>query len=103
MTQINWTVRVRNPLWWGQVVASIVLPLIVGVGFAWEDMTSWQTLGSVLVKALENPVVVVSMLVSLWNTVTDPTTEGIGDSAEAMTYEVPKGKHLKTSNDGAAV
>ena len=40
MTQINWTVRMRNPLWWAEVIASIFLPLIVGVGFAWEDMTS---------------------------------------------------------------
>lgn len=96
MTQINWTVRLRNPIWWGEVIASIVLPLIIGVGFAWEDMTSWDTLGYVLVNALQNPVVVVSMLVSLWNTITDPTTAGVGDSEQAMTYEVPKAKHLKS-------
>ena len=95
MTHINWTVRINNPLWWAQIVASIVLPLIVGVGCAWEDMTSWATLGSVLLKAIQNPVVVVSMLVSLWNTVTDPTTAGVGDSEQAMTYKVPKGRHLK--------
>lgn len=95
MTQINWTVRMRNPLWWAEVIASIFLPLIVGVGFAWEDMTSWQTLGSVLLRAIQNPVVVVSMIVSLWNAINDPTTAGVGDSAEALTYEVPKGKHLK--------
>ena len=95
MIQINWTVRLRNPLWWAEVVASIVLPLIVGVGFAWEDMTSWQTLGSVLLQAIQNPVVVVSMIVSLWNAINDPTTAGVGDSAEALTYEVPKGRHLK--------
>jgi len=85
----------RNPLWWAEVIASIFLPLIVGVGFAWEDMTSWQTLGSVLLRAIQNPVVVVSMIVSLWNAINDPTTAGVGDSAEALTYEVPKGKHLK--------
>lgn len=87
---INWTVRVNNPTWWAQVVASIVLPLIVGVGMKWEDMTSWVTLGNAIVTAMGNPVVVVSMFVSLWNTVTDPTTEGIGDSAQAMSYEKPK-------------
>ena len=87
---INWTVRINNPMWWAQVIASIALPLIVGVGMSWEDMTSWTTLGSTLLAAMGNPVVVVSMLVSLWNTVTDPTTEGIGDSAQAMTYDKPK-------------
>lgn len=90
MTNINWTVRLNNPIWWAQVVASIVLPLIVGVGLSWEDMTSWATLGNAIVTALGNPVVVVSMLVSLWNTVTDPTTKGIGDSEQARTYTQPK-------------
>lgn len=89
MSNINWTVRVNNPIWWAQVVASIVLPLIVGVGFEWADMTSWATLGQTLLAALGNPVVVVSMLISLWNTVTDPTTEGVGDSAQALTYTKP--------------
>lgn len=90
MTNINWTVRLNNPTWWAQVVASIVLPLIVGVGLSWEDMTNWATLGNAIVTALENPVVVVSMLVSLWNTITDPTTKGIGDSEQARTYTQPK-------------
>lgn len=92
MSNINWTVRVNNPMWWAQVVASIVLPLIVGVGMEWADMTSWPTLGQTLLNALGNPVVVVSMLISLWNTVTDPTTEGIGDSAKALTYTKPSGE-----------
>lgn len=87
---INWTVRLHNPVWWAEIVASIVLPLIVGVGMAWEDMTSWSTLGSVIVKALGNPVVVVSMLVSLYNTINDPTTKGVGDSTQALEYERPK-------------
>lgn len=95
MGKINWTVRIHNPVWWAQVVSSIVLPLIVGVGMSWDDMTSWNTLGSTLLTAISNPVVVVSMLVSLWNTITDPTTEGVGDSEQALTYETPKsGKHF---------
>lgn len=87
---INWTVRFKNPTWWAQIVAAIVLPLIVGVGMSWEDMTSWATLGQTLMAALGNPVVVVSMLISLWNAVTDPTTKGIGDSKQALSYDKPK-------------
>lgn len=90
MCNINWSVRVNNPVWWAEVIASIVVPLIVGVGMSWDDMTSWATLGQALVTAVGNPVVVVSMLVSLWNTITDPTTAGVGDSKTAMTYEKPK-------------
>ena len=87
---INWQVRLRNPLWWAQVVVAVVMPLIIGMGYEWQDMTSWATLGSTLWAALGNPVVVVTMLTSLWAVVMDPTTKGYGDSEQAMTYERPK-------------
>lgn len=87
--QINWLVRFKNPVFVAQLVASIVIPLIVGVGLSWEDMTSWDTLLCTLAKAMGNPVVVVSMLVSLWNNISDPTTCGWGDSNLAMTYGSP--------------
>lgn len=87
---INWTVRFRNPLFWAQVAASVVMPLIVGMGYEWSDMTSWATLGGTILAALGNPVIVVSMLVSLWGVVNDPTTAGLGDSEQAMTYDTPK-------------
>ena len=67
-----------------------MLPLVVGVGAEWDQMTSWATLGDTLLRAIQNPVVVVSMVVSLWTALTDPTTAGTGDSERAMTYERPK-------------
>lgn len=88
--KINWKVRAKNPVFWVQVAVAIILPLIVGVGMQWTDMTSWGILGRTLLKAIENPVVVVSMLISLWNAVNDPTTAGLKDSKLAMTYEEPK-------------
>lgn len=90
--QINWGVRLRNPVFWAQVACAIVLPLVVGIGASWEDMTTWETLGSAIVEGLSNPVVFVSMVTSLWACVTDPTTAGTGDSATAMTYTKPKEK-----------
>ena len=66
---INWKVRVKNPTWWAQVGCAVVLPLIVGTGAQWSDMTSWQTLGQTLLAALMNPVVVVAMLVQLWTAI----------------------------------
>ena len=53
-------------------------------------MTSWAAFGQVFVQAVSNPVVIVSVIVSLWNLVTDPTTKGLGDSSQALTYEKPK-------------
>ena len=87
---INWRVRLHNPTWWAQVVCAVVLPLVCGVGAQWTEMTTWATLGRTLLSALGNPVVVVAMLVQLWTAVTDPTTKGTGDSAQALTSETPK-------------
>ena len=86
---INWQVRIKNPLWWVQVVIAIVMPLILGMGYEWTDMTSWATLGSTLFAAIQNPVVFVAMLTSLWAAVMDPTTKGFKDSERAMTYAEP--------------
>lgn len=82
--QINWKVRLKNPTWWAQIACAVVLPLVVGTGAAWEDMTSWATLWQTLATALGNPVVVVTMAVSLWTAVTDPTTSGTSDSKSAL-------------------
>lgn len=82
--KINWQIRFKNPTWWAQVVASIVMPLVVGMGYEWSDMTSWATLGDVIAAALGNPVICVAMLTSLWAAITDPTTSGTLDSAAAL-------------------
>ena len=53
-------------------------------------MTTWNAICDLFVKSIQNPVVVTSVLVSLYNTLIDPTTKGIPDSAQAMTYVKPK-------------
>lgn len=53
-------------------------------------MTTWAALGGVLLDAIKNPVIVVAVIVSVWNAVNDPTTAGLGDSSQALTYEKPK-------------
>lgn len=88
--KINWKVRVKNPLFWAEVAASILLPILAYLGLSWQDMTSWKALGDVFVKAVQNPVIIVATIVSVWNAITDPTTKGISDSDQAMTYEKPK-------------
>ena len=88
--KINWKVRVKNPRFWAEVAASILLPILAYLGLSWQDMTSWAALGDVFVKAVQNPVIIVATIVSVWNAITDPTTKGISDSDQAMTYDKPK-------------
>ena len=87
--KINWAVRFRNPLWWAQVVCAVLLPVLAYFGLAWSDMTTWPSIGGVLLRAAKNPVVVVSVLVSVFNAVVDPTTAGVNDSRMAMSYRKP--------------
>ena len=88
--KINWKVRFKNPVFWVQVVVAVILPMLANLGLAWEDMTTWAALGGVLLESIKNPVIVVAVIVSVWNAVNDPTTAGLGDSSQALTYEEPK-------------
>lgn len=85
--QINWKIRLQNPVFLAQLACALVLPLVAGMGYEWSDMTSWATLGEVIVAALGNPVIFVSMLTSVWACITDPTTSGTSDSAAALERE----------------
>lgn len=87
---INWKVRLKNPTFWAQIVVALVSPILVGLGVQWQDMTTWAALWDALRNAVSNPVIVVSVIGSIWACITDPTTKGVQDSQLAMTYDVPK-------------
>ena len=88
--KINWKVRVKNPVFWASLAAAVVLPVLAYLGLSWQDMTSWVALGSALLEAVKNPVILVSVVVSVWNLINDPTTKGLSDSKQALTYTKPK-------------
>ncbi|WP_105204532.1 phage holin [Neobittarella massiliensis] len=88
--KINWKVRTKNPVFWAQLATAIVLPILAYLGLQWSDMTSWAALGEILVQAVKNPVILVSVVVSVWGIVNDPTTAGLSDSKKAMGYQSPK-------------
>lgn len=88
--KINWTVRFKNPVFWAELAAAILLPILAHMGMNWEDMTSWAALGNLLLNAVQNPVIVMAVVTSVWNAINDPTTAGVSDSTQAMTYTEPK-------------
>ena len=92
MKNINWKVRFHNPVFIAQVAIAVLLPILTYMGMSWEDMTTWATLGNLFVEAVKNPVIVVSVIISVWNAINDPTTKGIGDSTQALGYNKPKDK-----------
>ncbi len=90
--KINWKVRIKNPVFWVNIVLSVILPILAHLGMNWEDMTTWAALGGVFLSAVQNPVIVVAVVVSVWNAINDPTTAGLSDSTNALTYNEPKAK-----------
>lgn len=88
--KINWKVRFANPEFWKQLALAVFVPLLAYYGMNWADMTTWVSIWNLFVQAVQNPVVVLSVVVSVYNAIIDPTTKGIGDSAQALTYTEPK-------------
>ena len=89
---INFKVRLRNPVFIAQLVLAVLTPILAYAGLTVQDLTTWKALGDLLIGALSNPYVLGLVIVSVFNAVTDPTTAGVQDSENAMTYSYPKKK-----------
>lgn len=87
---INWKVRFKNPMFWVGIIVAVVATALTQLGMSWEQVTSWATLGEVLLKAVSNPVTVVAVITAVYNAIIDPTTAGFSDSKNALTYKTPK-------------
>lgn len=87
---MNFLVRFKNPVFIAQLVLAIITPMLAYAGLTAQDLTTWGALGDLIVGAVSNPYVLVLVAVSVWNALTDPTTAGLGDSKQALTYEKPK-------------
>lgn len=88
--KINWKVRFKNPVFWRNIIISILAPMLTYLGVNANDLTTWSALINVFGQAISNPVIVVGVVCSVWNAIIDPTTEGSSDSLTALTYTVPK-------------
>lgn len=89
MKKINWKIRIKNPMFWVQIVISVFTPILAYMGISVQDLTTWQSVGNALILAVSNPYVLMLAAVSVYNTIIDPTTTGISDSAAALTYTEP--------------
>lgn len=90
--KINWKVRIKNPHWWGQIALAVIMPVLGYFGMTGADITTWSILWETLLRALSNPYVIGMAIVCAYNAINDPTTAGIGDSKQALTYNAPKQK-----------
>lgn len=85
MNKINWTVRLKSKTFWLTVIPALLLLVqVVAAVFGFE--MELGELGDRLLAVVNALFAVLSIL----GIVTDPTTAGVSDSAQALTYTEPK-------------
>lgn len=82
---INWKVRIKNKNFWLTLIPAVLLLIqviaaVFGYTFDFADLN-----GKLLAVADA-----VFALLTILGIVNDPTTDGLGDSKQALTYKLPK-------------
>lgn len=85
MTKINWEVRIKNKTFWLTLIpAVLLLAQVVAAVFGYTlDLSELGDKLLAVVNALFGVLVILGV-------VNDPTTAGVADSKQALTYETPK-------------
>ena len=85
INMINWKVRIKNKNFWIALIPAVLL-LVQVIASVFGYTLDLGELGDKLLAVVNALFAVLTIL----GIVTDPTTAGIGDSKQALTYETPK-------------
>ena len=83
---MNWKVRIRQPYFWVGLLGIV----LTAMGVNAESLTSWQAVYDAFVNLISNPFMLGSVFMAILGVFVDPTTSGMTDSNQAMTYSTPK-------------
>lgn len=82
---MNWTVRLKNKTFWLSLVPAVLLLVQVVAapfGYEWDFGVLNEQLAAIINAAFA--------VFAILGIVTDPTTAGVGDSEQALTYKAPR-------------
>lgn len=82
---INWKVRIKNKMFWLALIPAVLL-LVQVVAAVFGFTLDLGDLGNKLLAVVNALFAVLTIL----GVATDPTTAGVSDSAQALTYDAPK-------------
>lgn len=82
---INWKVRLKNKAFWLAIIPALLLLVQTVAALAGVELELEQW-GEKLIEVVNAAFAVLTIL----GIVTDPTTQGLSDSPQAMTYQEPK-------------
>lgn len=85
--KINWLVRIKNKSFWVALIPTVIL-LIQVVASIFGYTLDLGDLGNKLIEVVK----IVFTLLAILGIVADPTTAGLSDSTQALTYTEPKKK-----------
>lgn len=83
--KINWIVRLKNKTFWLTAIPALLLlisQIAALFGFTWDYTPLAQQLSAICGTVFG--------LLALVGVVNDPTTDGVSDSRQALTYQSPK-------------
>lgn len=83
--KINWLVRIKNKNFWIALIPAVLLLVQVVMAVFGVELNLGE-IGDKLLAVVNAAFVVMSIL----GIVTDPTTAGVSDSPQALTYLEPK-------------
>lgn len=85
--KINWTVRIKNKSFWLSLIPALLLLTQAGAA-VFGHALDFGDLGNKLMAFVNSLFAVLALL----GVVNDPTTQGMRDSSQALTYQRPKGE-----------
>ena len=85
MKNINWIVRIKNKAFWIAFIPAVLM-LIQVVAAVFGIQIDLGDMGNKLLDV----VIAAFMLLAILGVVTDPTTDGVTDSTQALGYTEPK-------------
>lgn len=93
MANINWKVRLKNPSFWVGIISAIGVFAVSIFALVGIDIS-----GDVnnMVESISAAVIALFSVGAAFGVVVDPTTQGVSDSKQAMTYTVPKSKYANS-------
>lgn len=82
---MNWLVRIKNKTFWLTMIPAVLL-LVQVVAAVFGYSLDFGDLGNKLLAVVN----AIFALLAILGVVNDPTTAGVTDSAQALTYQEPK-------------
>lgn len=90
MSKINWIVRAKNKAFWVALIPAVLL-LVQVVAAVFGFTIDLGDLGNKLLAVVNALFAVLAIL----GVVTDPTTDGVSDSTQALEYTEPKKDNIE--------